>query len=93
MPIVNFEVGKEIYMKVNILLFGITRDLIGKQKLQVDVKDKTTVAEFKKRLQEDFPELSDLNSIAIAINSEYASDSNILRSNDEIALIPPVSGG
>jgi len=80
-------------MKVNILLFGITKDLVGSQKLLFELKDKTTVADFKKQLQEKYPELEGLSSLAIAINSEYATDSNIIMANDEIALIPPVSGG
>ena len=80
-------------MNVNILLFGITKDLVGKQKLQMELQNTVTVADFKKLLQEKYPELIELNSIAIAVNSEYASDEVVLQSNDEIALIPPVSGG
>jgi molybdopterin synthase sulfur carrier subunit len=80
-------------MKVDILLFGITKDLIGKQHLQVDLPGKVTVAGFKKFLQDKYPELIELNSLAIAVNSEYAKDSVMIQENDEIALIPPVSGG
>ena len=81
------------FMNVNILLFGITKDMVGKQKLQMELQNAVTVADFKKLLQEKYPELIELNSIAIAVNSEYASDEVVLQSNDEIALIPPVSGG
>lgn len=80
-------------MEVNILLFGITKDLVGKQKIKLQLSSKTTVADFKKVLQEQYPELIELNSIAIAVNSEYADDRHMLNPNDEIALIPPVSGG
>ena len=80
-------------MKVNLLLFGITKDLLGKQLLNLDIKEKSTVADFKKMLQEKYPELIELNSLAIAVNSEYANDSTLISENDEIALIPPVSGG
>jgi molybdopterin converting factor subunit 1 len=80
-------------MKVNLLLFGITKDLVGKQKLDLDIPENTTVSEFKIILQDRYPELIELNSIAIAINSEYAIDSHLIHANDEIALIPPVSGG
>ncbi len=80
-------------MDVNILLFGITKDLIGRQKLLMQLPEATTVAAFKKLLSEKYPELIELNSLAIAVNSEYATDDNVIQANDEIALIPPVSGG
>jgi molybdopterin converting factor subunit 1 len=80
-------------MKVNVLLFGITKDLVGKQLLNIDIQEKSTVAEFKRLLQERYPELIELNSLAIAVNSEYAKDNVLINENDEIALIPPVSGG
>lgn len=80
-------------MDVNILLFGITKELVGKQKFQMQVPENTLVADFKKLLIEEYPELIELNSLAIAVNSEYANDEIVLQSNDEIALIPPVSGG
>lgn len=80
-------------MRVNILLFGITKDLIGKQHLQLELPAKVTVSSFKKFLQEKYPALVELNSLAIAVNSEYANDSVMIQENDEIALIPPVSGG
>lgn len=80
-------------MDVNILLFGITKDLVGKQKLRMQLPETTVVADFKKLLSEKYPELIELNSLAIAVNSEYATDDIVLQPNDEIALIPPVSGG
>ena len=80
-------------MKVNILLFGITKDLVGKQHLQLELPGKVTVSDFKKFMHEKYPELIELNSLAIAVNSEYANDACIIQENDEVALIPPVSGG
>ena len=80
-------------MDVNILLFGITKDLVGKQRLLLELPDKTTVGDFKRILQDNYPKLVELNSLAIAVNSEYAQDNVLLSNNDEIALIPPVSGG
>ena len=80
-------------MEVDILLFGITKDLVGKQKLKLQIPESTTISDFKKILQGEYPELIELNSIAIAVNSEYADDSHLVKANDEIALIPPVSGG
>jgi molybdopterin synthase sulfur carrier subunit len=80
-------------MQVNVLLFGITKDLVGKQKFFLELPGEVTVAEFKRLLKESYPELQELNSLAVAVNSEYAIDGNLIRADDEIALIPPVSGG
>ena len=80
-------------MNVDILLFGITKDLVGKQKLQLKLPGSITIADFKKLLLENYPELIELNSLAIAVNSEYTTDDVLIHSNGEIALIPPVCGG
>ena len=80
-------------MNVDILLFGITKDLVGKQKLQLKLPGSITIADFKELLLESYPELIELNSLAIAVNSEYTTDDVLIHSNDEIALIPPVCGG
>ncbi len=93
LTIANFAIEVMQNIHVNILLFGITKDLVGTQKLSLDIPKSTNVAEFKKILTDRHPELIELNSLAIAVNSEYANDGIILQSNDEVALIPPVSGG
>jgi len=93
LTIINFDIKVKENMQVNVFLFGITKDLVGKQRLQMNLTEPATVADFKKSLSEKYPELIELNSLAIAVNSEYATDEIVIRSNDEIALIPPVSGG
>lgn len=80
-------------MLVDIVLFGITKDLVGKQKFQMNLAESATVGDFKKSISEEYPELIEVNSLAIAVNSEYATDEIVLQLNDEIAIIPPVSGG
>ncbi len=80
-------------MIVNVLLFGISKEMVGKQKITFEVEESTSVADFKKALHNEYPKLIELNSMAIAVNSEYALDTDTLRPNDEVALIPPVSGG
>ena len=80
-------------MTVHILLFGITKDMVGKQKLQMELPVATTVFYFKRLLRENYHVLVELDSMAIAVNSEYAPDVVVILANDEIAIIPPVSGG
>ena len=80
-------------MKINTLFFGITTDLVGASELQVEVGENSSIAEFKEVLKVKCSELENINSYAIAVNEEYATDDLVLNENDVVALIPPVSGG
>jgi molybdopterin synthase sulfur carrier subunit len=77
----------------NILLFGITREIVGQSTLEITLSTNQTVADLLAELRRRYPALATLRSLAVAINSEYAVDTEILQANDEIALIPPVAGG
>ena len=80
---------------MNVLFFGITKDIVGRS--EIIFSDESiipeTVADLKKQLIDRYPEFSKLNSFAVAVNSEYAFDDVILNGTEEIAIIPPVSGG
>lgn len=80
-------------MEVNILLFGIAKDIVGSNKLKLLISEGGAVQELKNRLTEEYPGLLDLKSIAFAVNEEYVQDDYVLNVNDEIVIIPPVSGG
>lgn len=80
-------------MKLEILLFGITTDLIGTSHLQMEVPVSSSVAQFKRAMITSYPQLVHLETYAIAVNETYASDDTVLQENDVIAIIPPVSGG
>jgi molybdopterin synthase sulfur carrier subunit len=72
--------------------FGITKEIIGTKESVFEV-EATTVEELKKFLFTKYPKLSGLKSLFIAVNHSYAEDGQTLHEADEIALIPPVSGG
>ena len=80
-------------MKINILAFGIAKDIMGKREIAFQLPEAATVAQLKDDLLRSYPAFEDLRSLAVAINSTYAEDDLIIQSTDEIALIPPVSGG
>lgn len=80
-------------MNLKILSFGIAKEIIGQLELPVQLSDAATVADLKQFLITQFPDFQKLSSLRVAINTEYADDSTLLHSNDEIVLIPPVSGG
>tara|TARA_R110002049_G_scaffold75991_1_gene195521 strand:- start:5217 stop:5459 length:243 start_codon:yes stop_codon:yes gene_type:complete len=80
-------------MKIEILFFGITSDLINETQLKIEFQDAISVADFKMNLKQKYPQLENINSYAIAVNEEYAEDNIVLKENDVVAVIPPVSGG
>lgn len=79
-------------MKYTLKTFGITREILGGKEVAFEM-DGTKVAELRKELISRFPEMESLKSLLIAVNNAYAADDIVLVETDEIALIPPVSGG
>ena len=80
-------------MKLKLLLFGITRDIVGESLLVVEVPAPVTASQLLEDMQQRYPALGDLRSLLLAVNNEYGQSEQLLDENDEIALIPPVSGG
>jgi molybdopterin converting factor subunit 1 len=79
--------------KMKILAFGIAREIIGGAMIELELAENATVSDLKQWLTTQYPRLNRLNSLLIAVNMEYAQLHQTLKSSDEIALIPPVSGG
>ena len=82
-----------MHMELNIQAFGIAKEIVGGSELQLQVSDKITAAELKQLLESRYEKLSKLSSFLLAVNDEYAAPEEILNAGDEIAIIPPVSGG
>ncbi|NQZ43535.1 MAG: MoaD/ThiS family protein [Flavobacteriaceae bacterium] len=84
---------------MNVLLFGVTKDIIGSPSLSIPTAGfngkgaPKNVGELRRHLYNSYPGLEALSSLAIAVNNSYADDGTSINSYDEIALIPPVSGG
>ena len=79
-------------MSHTILLFGVTKDILGGS-VHEPTGSFATVGELRHYLYNTYPQLEKLNSLMIAVNNNYANDDDRLQPADEIALIPPVSGG
>ena len=79
-------------MTINILAFGIAKDIFGGSSIVVELGGKT-VGDLKELLEEKYPRLKQLASFMIAVNNEYGSNDLLIKQGDEIAIIPPVSGG
>ena len=78
--------------KYKVKAFGITRDIVGGKETVVEMEGQT-VAALRDVLHKKYPQLNGLKSLFIAVNHNYAEDALAIAEVDEIALIPPVSGG
>ena len=77
---------------IRVKLFGVARDIVGSSTLELEDEVKT-VGELLDLLKIRYVQLTKLTSLLIAVNEEYAELSDPVHERDEIALIPPVSGG
>ena len=79
---------------VEILLFGAAADRAGTRKVQLEVEEGATLAEVWPMLAERYPDLSSMrDTLAFAVNGEYARMDEPVGPGDEVAVLPPVSGG
>jgi MoaE-MoaD fusion protein len=82
-------------MTVQIRLFAILRERAGRERIELELHDGATVSDVLSMLRERAP-FSDLIGqmpVLMAVNRDYATPATPLRADDELALIPPVSGG
>jgi MoaE-MoaD fusion protein len=81
-------------MKVNVLFFGLARDLTGFQSEQAEIVEGASLDDLWRRYEARFPPLREMaGSLLAAVNEEIADRSRLLRDGDEVAFMPPVSGG
>jgi molybdopterin synthase catalytic subunit len=81
-------------MQLSVHLFAGLRDRAGSQSLILeDVPEGSTLGDIKRLLAQQHPKVGDLSSVAGVIGDAYAPDSTPIRAGDQVALLPPVSGG
>lgn len=81
-------------MKIRVRCFAAVRDIVGAGELIVEVPEGSTLGHLVQQLYSRFPRLQSLaGSVLFSVNREYASVETHLAAGDEVAFIPPVSGG
>ena len=81
-------------MILRVRLFARARDLAGADSLAVELSPGATVGDLRQRVAAVRPALAGLlPRCAVAVNSDFAEDARTLAATDEVALLPPVSGG
>jgi molybdopterin converting factor subunit 1 len=79
-------------MRIRVLFFGALREKMGRGEAVLEVGEGTIVRDVLNVYKERMPEFA-WDSIAVAVNLEYAGVEDSLCDGDEVALLPPVSGG
>ena len=80
-------------MIIKILAFGISKDIVGSHSISIEAGEDLQVSLLREILNKTYPKLKELKSYMIAINNNYVLPEIFIDENDEVAIIPPVSGG
>ena len=81
-------------MQIQVLFFGILKDIAGRASDSLELPDGAVLADLLRHYEEQNPKLKNiLPSLAMSVNQEYSRPDIRLKSGDEVALLPPVSGG
>ena len=81
-------------IKISVLFFAGAREIVGQNRLEMELPALTSIAELRGILMVRFPRLESLASrAAIAVNEIFALPDTLLAQNDEVAFLPAVSGG
>ncbi len=81
-------------MRVTVRLFARLRDIAGASELSRELATGATIGDAWRQLADEFPELTQYErAISSAVNADYARMDHVLRPGDEVAFLPPVSGG
>jgi molybdopterin converting factor subunit 1 len=79
---------------MNVLLFARARDLIGADRIDIEMPASATVGAMRRLLMLRYPNIAGLlEKSAVAVNEEIAEDGVQIPLGAEVALLPPVSGG
>jgi MoaE-MoaD fusion protein len=81
-------------MQIRVLFFGVLKDLAGKASDSISLPENSTLGDVLHHYEQAIPRLKETaGSLAMSVNQEYAGPATKLTQGDEVALLPPVSGG
>ncbi len=79
---------------ITVLYFASAKDATGRRRESIKLPESTTVRELLSKISSTHPRIINiLNTMQIAVNYKVVSVDAILKEADEVALLPPVSGG
>jgi len=81
-------------MRVQVLFFGVLKDMVGRAEDLLELQDGATLADVLSHYEQRVPKIREvLHTVALSVNQHYAGPGAVLGEGDEVALLPPVSGG
>jgi molybdopterin converting factor small subunit len=80
-------------MKIKVIAFGVAKDILQSKELEFELNTGATISTLRQILIQGYPEFGKLKSLSFAVGVNYQQDSFGLKENDEVVIIPPVSGG
>lgn len=80
-------------MHIKILFFGILKDITNSNSQELEIDKDINIEQFVIVLQEKFKGFPNIDAFTVAVNEEYVEKEFVLKDNDIVAIIPPVSGG
>lgn len=81
-------------MRVHVLFFGLLKDFAGRSEDSLELPGGASVADLLTHYSNGIPRFQDfLPAVAVSVNADYVRRDAVLRDGDEVALLPPVSGG
>jgi len=80
-------------MKIDVIAFGIAKDILSGNQVTLELNEHSSVADVRQALVDLYPAFQGLASLQLAVNTDYVNDDYLIKENDEVVLIPPVSGG
>lgn len=84
---------EQTYPTITVKLFGSSREIIGKDKITLKLSEKMTALDLRRMILEQYPQVARKIQFVIAINRKIAGDATTVDPMDEVAILPPVSGG
>ena len=81
-------------MKVKVKYFAVCREMFNRDEEEMELPAGAVLMDILKRLEEEWPEIPEYYEVMqMSVNWEYATEQTELSDGDEVALIPPVTGG
>lgn len=81
-------------MKIKVKFFASYKEVLGKEEIELELEENSNISHLLDILRNDYPKLGNLmETLVVSVNLEYAEYDRKLKEGDEVALLPPVSGG
>ncbi len=81
-------------MNIKTLFFATCRDIVGEREVFLEMAEDTTVRDLIELISSEHPSFRSMeSSLMVSVNQTYVDRMELLNDGDEVAFIPPVSGG